>query len=63
MFHTPEMPQDPNSTFGSLLAGCISDAYQKKDRKTLAEGVLLMILGAVCSAVTAYALSLAGVVV
>ena len=59
----PEMPQDPGSTFGGLLAGCISDAYQKQDRKTLAEGVLFMILGSVCSILTTYALSLAGVLV
>jgi sugar phosphate permease len=57
------MPQDPSSTFGGLLAGCISDSYQKQDRKTLAEGVLFMILGAACSVITTYALSLAGVLV
>jgi hypothetical protein len=55
------MPQDPSSTFGGLLERCISDAYQKQERKTLAEGVLFMILGAACSVVTTYALSLAGV--
>ena len=62
-FRTSEMPQDPSSTFGGLLAGCISDAYQKRDRKALAEGVLFMTLGAVCSVVTTYALSLAGLLV
>lgn len=62
-FEEAEMPQDPGSTFGSLLAGCISDVYQKQDRKTMAEGVIVMILGAVCSVVTTYALSLAGLVV
>jgi hypothetical protein len=63
VFRTPEMSQDPSSTFGGLLAGCISDAYQKQDRKTLAEGVLFMILGAACSVITTYVLSLAGVLV
>jgi len=62
-FHGLEMPQDPSSTFGGLLAGCISDAYQKQDRKTLAEGALFMILGAVCSVATTYALSVAGLLV
>jgi len=54
------MPPDPGSTFGGLLAGCISDEYEKRDRKLLAEGVLLLLLGACCSVVTTYALSLAG---
>ena len=62
-FRPQEMPQDPGSTFGGLLAGCISDVYQKEDRKTVAEGVLFMILGAVCSVATTYALSLAGLLV
>jgi hypothetical protein len=57
------MPQDPGSTFGGLLAGCIRDDYVKEDRKMLAEGVLFMLLGAVCSVATTYALSLAGLLV
>ena len=56
------MPRDPSSTFGRLLAGCISDAYQKRDRKTL-EGVLFMMAGVACSVATTYALSLAGLLV
>lgn len=54
------MPQDPGSTFGGLLSGCIRDDYVKEDPKILAEGVLFLLLGAVCSVVTTYALSLAG---
>ena len=62
-FQRSEMPQDPGSTFGGLLLGCISDAYQKQDRKTLAEGVLFMIFGVACSVATTYALSMAGFLV
>lgn len=51
------MPQDPASTFGKLLAGCISDEYLKIDRKTLAEGAVFLILGALSSVVTTYALT------
>ena len=57
------MPPDPSTTFGGLLAGCISDDYEKQDRKVIAEGVLFMILGAACSVATTYALSLAGLLV
>jgi hypothetical protein len=57
------MPQDPSSTFGGLLAGCIRDDYVKEDRKILAEGVIFLLLGAVCSVATTYALSLAGFLV
>ncbi len=57
------MPQDPGSIFGGLLAGCIRDDYLKEDRKTLAEGVMFLIFGAVSSVLTTYLLSLAGVFV
>ena len=57
------MPPDPGSTFGGLIAGCFSDEYVREDRKALAEGVLFLILGAVCSVATTYALSLAGLLV
>jgi hypothetical protein len=55
------MPQDPGSTFGSLLAGCISDDYLKEDKKVLAEGVVFLLLGACSSLVTTYLLALAGI--
>ena len=57
------MPPDPSTTFGGLLAGCISDDYEKQDRKVIAEGVLFMILGAACSVATTYAMSLSGLLV
>ncbi len=57
------MSQDPGSIFGGLLAGCISDEYEKQERKVLAEGVLFLILGAVSSVATTYMLSLAGLLV
>lgn len=55
-----DMPPDPGSTFGGLLLGCIRDDYLKEDRKTIAEGVIFLLFGAVCSVVTTYLLSLAG---
>ena len=57
------MPQDPGAIFGGLLGACISDAYEKPDRKTVAEGVIFLLLGACCSAATTYLLSMAGVLV
>ena len=53
------MPQDPASIFGGLLARCISDAYLKADRKALTEEALFLIIGAVSSVATTYALSVA----
>lgn len=58
-----ELSQDPGSTFGGLLAGCISDDYVKEQRRILTEGVLFLILGAASSVATAYLLSLAGIFV
>lgn len=60
-FLRQELPQDPGTLFGSLLAGCIRDEYLKDDRKVLAEGVIFLILGACSSVATTYLLSLAGV--
>jgi hypothetical protein len=57
------MSQDPGSTFGRLLAGCISDRYDTEDRKALAEGVIFLILGAASSVVTTYLLATLGVFV
>ena len=57
------MPPDPGTTFGGLLAGCISDHYDEPEKKVLAEGVLFLLLGAVCSVATTYVLSLAGLLV
>ncbi|HXY56797.1 MAG TPA: hypothetical protein VEH01_04195 [Nitrososphaerales archaeon] len=54
------MSQDPGSTFGGLLAGCIRDDYVKQERKILAEGIIFLILGAASSVATTYLLSLAG---
>jgi hypothetical protein len=58
-----ELPQDPGSTFGGLLAGCISDDYVKEERRVITEGVLFLILGACSSVATTYLLSLAGIFV
>jgi hypothetical protein len=60
LFRSTELPQDPGTIFGGLLAGCIRDDYVKEDRKTAAEGVLFLLLGACCSVATTYVLSLAG---
>lgn len=57
-----DMASDPRSIFGGLLAGCISDEYDRPG-KVLAEGALLMVLGAFCSVATTYLLSLAGFLV
>ena len=54
------MPQDPGSTFGGLTSGCINDNYEEQDRKVIAEGVLFMVLGVVCSIATTYVLAWAG---
>jgi len=54
------LSQDPGSTFGGLLAGCIRDDYVKQERKILAEGIIFLILGAASSVATTYLLSLAG---
>ena len=54
------MAPDPMSTFGGLLAGCISDEYAKPEKRVLAEGAVLMILGACCSVATTYLLSMVG---
>jgi hypothetical protein len=55
------MPQDPGSTFGGLLAGCISDDYLKEKNRVVAEGVVCIVLGAASSVVTTYLLSMAGI--
>jgi hypothetical protein len=57
------LPQDPGSTFGGLLLGCIRDEWLKDDKKVLAEGVIFLLLGAVSSVATGYLLSLAGILV
>ncbi|MDG6920198.1 MAG: hypothetical protein JRN44_00365 [Nitrososphaerota archaeon] len=53
------MPPEPGSLFGGLLSVCVSDEYDD-ERKVLAEGVLLVALGAVSSLLTVYALSALG---
>jgi hypothetical protein len=57
------MPPDPGKIFGNLLAGCISEVYNDQDKKTQAEAVVFVILGATCSVATTYILSFAGVFV
>jgi len=54
---------DPGSIFGGLFMACIRDDYVKGDRKMIAEGVVLLILGAASSVLTTYLLSLAGIFV
>jgi hypothetical protein len=63
VFQALDMSQDPGSTFGNLLGGCISDSYEKKDRRALFESVLFLFLGAISSVVTTYFLSVLGVFV
>ena len=53
------MPPEPGSLFGGLLAVCVNDEY-KRDRKILAEGALLVLLGGASSFLTVYALSALG---
>ena len=53
------MPREPRAIFGGLMAVCISE-NRVEERKVLAEGALFLILGAVSSVVTTYALSAAG---
>ena len=54
------MPPEPGAIFGSLLAKCIRDDYAEEDSKKVAEGVAFLVLGAVCSVLTTYFLSMAG---
>ena len=55
------MSQDPGSTFGGLLAGCISDEYPEPEKRAVLEGVAFVLLGAASSVATTYLLSLAGI--
>ena len=55
------MSQDPGSTFGGLLAGCISDDYPDPEKRAVLEGVAFVLLGAASSVATTYLLSLAGI--
>ncbi len=57
------MSGDPGSIFGRLFSVCIRDRYLKEDWGLMAEGVIFLILGAVSSVLTTYALSLAGILV
>jgi hypothetical protein len=56
------MYEDPSSFFGGLSRGCIRDEYLEEP-KVVRECVLLMILGLGSSVLTAYALSLLGILV
>jgi hypothetical protein len=57
------LTRDPGSIFGGLFSVCIRDDYVKEDRKLMAEGVLFLIFGALCSVATTYLLSLTGLLV
>ena len=54
------MPPEPGAIFGSLLTKCIREDHFDGDRKKVAEGVVFLALGAVCSVLTTYLLSAAG---
>jgi hypothetical protein len=54
------MAPDPQSAFGNLLRGCISERYLPKDKGAAAEGALMVTLGLCSSVATAYILSIAG---
>jgi hypothetical protein len=57
------MPPDPGSTFGSLLASCIRDDYVEQGKRSMAEQILFLVLGACTSVATTYLLSLVGIFV
>ena len=57
------MPPDPASTFGSLLGTCISDDYVEHGKRSMAEEVLFLVLGACSSIATTYLLSVVGIFV
>ncbi|MDG6918780.1 MAG: hypothetical protein JRN40_01830 [Nitrososphaerota archaeon] len=46
--------------FGDLLAVCVNDEY-RQEKRVLAEGVLLVLLGGASSFLTAYALAALGI--
>jgi hypothetical protein len=54
------LPPDPGAIFGNLLARCIRDKYADDDSKVVVEGVAFLVLGAVCSILTTYLLSVTG---
>ena len=54
------MPRDPGAIFGNLVGRCISDNYLEDKKHALSEGVVFLALGAICSAITTYALTFAG---
>jgi hypothetical protein len=56
------MGKDPLSMFGGLTKVCIREDYEE-DRRALAEGVVLMALGAASSVLTAYVLASLGLLV
>ena len=58
-----ELPRDPGSIFGGLLAACIRDDYVKSGRNLATEGMIFVLLGVCSSVVTSYLLSVAGVLV
>jgi hypothetical protein len=57
------MSQDPSSTFGGLMLGCIRDKYVGESKKVLLESAASLVLGLCTSVATAYVLSLAGIFV
>lgn len=54
------MTSDPGAIFGNLIGRCISDNYLDDKKHALSEGVVFLVLGAVCSAVTTYVLAFSG---
>ena len=54
------MPPEPGAIFGSLLTKCIREDHFDDDTKKVAEGVAVMMLGAFCSVLTTYLLSMSG---
>jgi hypothetical protein len=58
------MPQDPGSTFGSLLGACIRDVYiGQGGKRAMAEEILFVVFGACTSIATTYLLSFVGIFV
>jgi hypothetical protein len=55
------MAPDPASVFGSLLRGCISDRYLKKEESGALEGFFFVVLGLCSSLATTYVLAAVGV--
>jgi len=60
---SPALTEDPVTTFGALLNGCIDDYCEKTERRMLVEGTLLLLLGVASAFLTNYMFSFLGIFV